>query len=60
MTALQLALDDVSREDALALLAPVQDDIDIAEIGTPLLMRYGLDIVRADRNGTARRGLGLD
>jgi 3-hexulose-6-phosphate synthase len=48
MTALQLALDDILRADALALLEKVHQDIDIAEIGTPL-MRYGMDIVRAVR-----------
>jgi 3-hexulose-6-phosphate synthase len=47
MTArLQLALDDVRHADAIALLDDVQQDIDIAEIGTPLLMRYGMEIVR--------------
>ena len=46
MTLLQLALDDISHVDALALLDRVQQDIDIVEIGTPLLMRYGMDIVR--------------
>lgn len=45
--ALQLALDDLPRERALALLGQVCADIDIAEIGTPLLMRYGMDVVRA-------------
>ena len=45
--ALQLALDDLSQSDALALLRRVRRYIDIAEIGTPLLMRYGMSIVRA-------------
>jgi 3-hexulose-6-phosphate synthase len=43
---LQLALDDIRHADAIALLDDVQQDIDIAEIGTPLLMRYGMEIVR--------------
>ena len=47
MTALQLALDDITRAGALALLEKVHQDIDIAAVGTPLLMRYGMDIVRA-------------
>lgn len=45
--ALQLALDDLSQDDALALLRRVRPHIDIAEIGTPLLMRYGMKIVQA-------------
>jgi 3-hexulose-6-phosphate synthase len=45
--ALQLALDDLSRDDALALLHRVRPAIDIAEVGTPLLMRYGMAIVEA-------------
>lgn len=42
---LQLALDDLDRPQALELLARVRDDIDIVEVGTPMLMRYGLDVV---------------
>jgi 3-hexulose-6-phosphate synthase len=49
--ALQLALDDLSRDDALALLGRVRQHIDIAEIGTPMLMRYGMSIVRAVKQG---------
>ena len=41
-----LALDDVSHDDAVTLLDRLQQDIDIVEIGTPLLMRYGMGIVR--------------
>ncbi len=48
MTArLQLALDDLSHQDVLTLIGRVREHIDIAEIGTPLLMRYGMSIVRA-------------
>jgi 3-hexulose-6-phosphate synthase len=46
-TQLQLALDDVDWDDALALVDLVQADIDIVEVGTPLLMRYGLHMVTA-------------
>ena len=42
---LQLALDDVTAEDALSLLGRVAEVIDIVEVGTPLLMRYGVGIV---------------
>jgi 3-hexulose-6-phosphate synthase len=46
-TKLQLALDEVDWDDTLALVDLVQADIDIVEVGTPLLMRYGLPIVTA-------------
>lgn len=42
---LQLALDDIPAEDALALLDQVDGAIDIVEVGTPLLMRYGVGII---------------
>lgn len=46
MTALlQLALDDISREDIFGLLERVHDVVDIIEVGTPLLMRYGVGII---------------
>ena len=44
-TQLQLALDDITHDDAIALLHKVETDIDIVEVGTPLLMRYGMAIV---------------
>jgi 3-hexulose-6-phosphate synthase len=46
-TQLQLALDDIDWDAALRLVDLVQGDIDIVEVGTPLLMRYGLRIVTA-------------
>ena len=45
-TRLQLALDDLSFEEAMKLLELVKDDVDIVEVGTPLLMRYGTMPVR--------------
>ena len=39
---LQLALDDITLEDALHLLEQIQDDVDIVEIGTPFMMEYGI------------------
>lgn len=44
---LQIALDDIPMERALALLERVRDWVDIIEIGTPFLYRYGLEAVRA-------------
>lgn len=49
-TQLQLALDDVSRDDAIALLEHVSTHLDIVEVGTPLLMRYGVAIVTDIKN----------
>ena len=44
---LQLALDDLSLEAAIALVARVRDHIDILEAGTPLIYGYGMEAVRA-------------
>lgn len=43
---LQLALDDITLEDAVKLVGEVQDDIDIVEIGTPMVIEYGMEPVR--------------
>ena len=43
---LQIALDDVTLEQALALLEQVGDDVDIVEVGTPFMMEYGMEPVR--------------
>lgn len=43
---LQLALDDISLENAIQLVKDVQDYIDIIEIGTPLIYEYGMQAVR--------------
>lgn len=43
---LQAALDDICLEDALKLLEQIQDSIDIAEVGTPFMMEYGMEAVR--------------
>lgn len=45
-TKLQIALDDITLEDALLLLEKIQDYIDIAEVGTPFMMEYGMKAVR--------------
>ncbi len=44
---LQLALDDLSLKDAIALVARVRDHVDIIEAGTPLIYGYGMEAVRA-------------
>ena len=43
---LQLALDDLSLEQAIALAERVRDHIDIIEAGTPLIYGYGMEAVR--------------
>lgn len=43
---LQIAIDRVSLEQALALLGQVADTVDIVEIGTSLIKDYGLESVR--------------
>lgn len=47
MTKLQIALDDISFEDALILLEKIKSYIDIIEVGTPFMMEYGMMAVRA-------------
>ena len=43
---LQLALDDISLSDALALVERIQAHVDIVEVGTPLIIEEGLAPVR--------------
>ena len=43
---LQIALDDIRLPDAIALLEEISDDIDIVEVGTPMMMEYGMEAVR--------------
>ena len=47
MTKLQLALDDLDRADLFPLLDQVAAQLDIVEVGTPMVIRYGLEPVRA-------------
>lgn len=42
---LQLAFDRISKEDALELLSNIHETIDVLEIGTPMIYRYGVDII---------------
>ena len=43
---LQLALDDIALDEALALAESVQEYVDIIEVGTPMVMEYGMAPVR--------------
>ena len=46
---LQLALDVLTLEDALALTHKVRDHVEIIEMGTPFLLEYGMEAVRQFR-----------
>ncbi|AHF75178.1 3-hexulose-6-phosphate synthase [Sodalis praecaptivus] len=46
---LQLALDELPLDDALALAESVRDYVDIIEIGTPFVIARGMDAVRRFR-----------
>lgn len=43
---LQLALDDITIEGAIALLEQVKDYVDVVEVGTPMVIEYGMVPVR--------------
>ena len=43
---LQIALDDLTMEEALVLMDTVQNHVDIIEIGTPFIYEYGMEAVR--------------
>lgn len=43
---LQLALDDVTLQEGLTLLENVQESVDIIEVGTPMVIAYGMEAVR--------------
>lgn len=43
---LQLALDTCNTEDALKIIGELESHIDIVEIGTPMIMAYGMEPVR--------------
>src|ERR1700685_1210403 len=42
---LQVAIDLLSTADALALLSKVADQVDVIELGTPLIKQQGLSVV---------------
>lgn len=46
---LQLALDVLTLEDALALAHKVRDHVEVIEMGTPFLLEYGMEAVRRFR-----------
>lgn len=43
---LQLALDDITLENAIELVKNVEEYIDIIEVGTPMVIEYGMEAVR--------------
>ncbi len=43
---LQIALDDLTMEEAAALMDRVKEYVDIIEIGTPFVYQYGMEAVR--------------
>lgn len=42
---LQVALDAITLNGALDLIEKIQADVDIVEVGTPLMMHYGMNVV---------------
>lgn len=44
---LQIALDDIDLDASIALLHKIHEDIDIIEVGTPMMMKYGMKAVSA-------------
>lgn len=46
MPELQLALDDITLDDAMALLKRIGRHVDIVEAGTPFIMENGMEAVR--------------
>jgi 3-hexulose-6-phosphate synthase len=59
-TRLQLALDFVELEDALALLKKVHSFVDIVEVGTPSIIRYGVEAVRIVKQSYPQKPLLAD
>ncbi len=56
----QLALDIVTREEAKRLALSLLDYIDIIEVGTPLILRYGLSIVAEIKNLVGKKKVFAD
>lgn len=46
---LQLALDDITLESAIVLIDEVQEYVDIVEVGSPMIIEYGMVPVREFR-----------
>lgn len=57
---LQLALDTLSFEKARWLADLLQEEIDILEVGTPLLLRYGLRVVRKLKKACLEKPIFVD
>lgn len=47
---LQLALDTCNTEEALNIIQKVYDFVDIVEVGTPIIIHYGMEPVRILKN----------
>jgi 3-hexulose-6-phosphate synthase len=47
---LQLALDTCNTEEALNIVQEVYDFVDIVEVGTPIIIQYGMEPVRTIKN----------
>lgn len=43
---LQIALDDVTKEDAIFLIDKIEQEIDILELGTPFAFQYPISIIK--------------
>ena len=52
---MQLALDELGLDAALALAEQVRSYVDIIEAGTPLLLREGMRAVQALRNAFLKK-----
>lgn len=57
---LQLALDTLSLEEAKGLARDLARDVDIIEVGTPLLLRYGLRAVEEIKEVTGGKHIFAD
>ncbi|EBW0254325.1 3-hexulose-6-phosphate synthase, partial [Salmonella enterica subsp. enterica serovar Typhimurium var. 5-] len=44
---LQLALDELTLPEAMVFMDKVVDDVDIIEVGTPFLIREGVNAIKA-------------
>ena len=57
---LQLALDTRSLAEAVAIAKTIRNDVDIVEVGTPLIKRYGVEAIRMVREACPHHPLVAD
>jgi 3-hexulose-6-phosphate synthase len=50
---LQVAIDTLTVDEAIALAAQLRDTVDLIEAGTPFIKRYGIDVVPRLREASA-------